>query len=202
ADSGKPQRLPEMGPAVKPSDAPANSAPATNRSPLAGGRKVNPRVRHAPFFRHYRLLSAASAAHHAFTLPGATHAQATFLGTVEAAVGLPAEGMQAVELGFQMHHRAGPVEALEQRLEGFDPQPPLVFHRAVAGAEVDHLGLVQPRAGLLAEGKHLAPEKRPELAGRQRLEHATIALAPPSAQLGVIRGPVADTAIDDGFGLH
>src|SRR5690606_18120673 len=58
------------------------------------------------------------------------------------------------------------------------------------------------RAGLLAEGKHLAPEKRPELAGRQRLEHATIALAPPSAQLGVIRGPVADTAIDDGFGLH
>ena len=50
-------------------------------------------------------------------LPGATHAQIVFIGAVKTALTPPAEGVSAIQLGFQVHHRAAPVEPFEQRLE-------------------------------------------------------------------------------------
>src|SRR3989338_9806950 len=138
----------------------------------------------------------------AFALPGAAHAQLTFLRAVKAVIRLPAKGVRAVQLGFQMHHRAGPVQALEQRLELLDPQAPLILHRAVAGAEVDHLRLVQTVSRLLATGKHLPTEKAPGIARRQLIEHLPIDFTTQTAFWRTVRRPVTDATINDGFGLH
>jgi len=120
---------------------------------------------------------------------------------MEATLGLPAKGMAAVHFGLQVDHRAGPVEAPEQRLELLDPQAPLVFDGLVAGTEVDDLGLVEPGPGLLAAAEHLASEERPGLAARQAVQHAAVG-GTTHAPLHRIARPVADAAIDDGFRLH
>src|SRR3990167_8295317 len=148
------------------------------------------------------MFPTSSAAHAAFTLPGTAHPQLTFLRAVTTTVRLPAEGMRTIQFGFQMHHGAGPIQALEQRLELLDPQAPLILDRTVTGAKVDHLGLVQAFSGLLATGKHLAPEKWPGLASRQLTQHLVVDLATQTALRRTIGWPVANAAINDGFGLH
>ncbi len=121
---------------------------------------------------------------------------------MEALLALPTEGMDAVELGLQVNHRAAPVKPPEQGLELTDPEVPLILHRGVAGAEMDHLGLEQARPGLLAAGEHLAAKEGPGLATGQAVQYPVIVVAA-QPQLPVVRGrPVADAAIDDGFGLH
>ena len=110
--------------------------------------------------------------------------------------------MRTIQFGFQMHHGAGPIQAFEQRLELLDPQVPLILDRAVTGAEVNHLGLVQAFSGLLATGKHLAPEKWPGLARRQLAQHLVVDLPTQTALRRASGWPVANAAINDGFGLH
>src|SRR3990167_3849838 len=111
--------------------------------------------------REFNGLLAAQAA---LALPHTAHPQVIFRRAVETALRLPAKGVTTLQLGIQMNHRAGPVQAFEQGLELLDPQWPLVRQGPVAGAEVNHLGLVQALARRLAATEHLPPKKRPGLA--------------------------------------
>lgn len=124
------------------------------------------------------------------------------MGAVQAIVRFPAEGMGAVQFGFQVHHGTGPVKTFEQAFELGDPEFPLVFDGLVTRAEVDDLGLVQAATRPLAAGKHLAPEERPGIANRQGFEHLLVEQAPQAALRWAVRWPVTNAAIDDGFRFH
>src|SRR3990167_709507 len=152
--------------------------------------------------RTTREWSGLLAAQAALAFPHTAHPQVIFRRAVETALRLPAKGVTTFQFGVQMDHRAGPVQALEQGFKLLDPQWPFVLQGPVAGAEVNHLGLVKALTRGLAAAEHLPPEKRPGLAAGQAGQHLAVGVAAQAPLIRPVRRPVADAAIDDGFGLH
>jgi len=136
----------------------------------------------------------------AFTGPFTTYSQGGVRGFVVHIGTVPHEGMEPGQFGFQVHHRIHPVHIFKQGLELGDPVFPLVLHRPVRHAEMNHLGLEGAAHQVIAgHGKHLPAQERPLIRLRQLPNGFTVLKTARLALLQIAKRQMLDATVNDGF---